>query len=280
MNVSCPECRSVFRLDPAKITSISMRARCSVCGGLIPVGAAVSWGDDLPAVAPAGSGAASGTPRGVKPILSRTPAPAAATPSQAAWPPPVPRAEPRAATPSPRPPAPQAAAPQQRSETPVPAAPAPRPRTPPFSPRISPAIPKEPVRAEEAAPAPRAETPKETTSPSTFSMSFGAPLTPPSRTAIPEPPPTGREATTQAFTPSGNVSAAFSTPSTPAPPPAVVQRKPINPESAPPGAGAGVGHGCVSPGETRRRHPGWNAQATLPRRNQEELRGVRRAGRP
>ena len=33
MNVSCPECRSVFRLDPAKITSVSMRARCSVCGG-------------------------------------------------------------------------------------------------------------------------------------------------------------------------------------------------------------------------------------------------------
>jgi hypothetical protein len=61
-----------------------------------------------------------------------------------------------------------------------------------------------------------------------MSMSFGAPLTPPSRTAIPEPASTGKD-NASAFTASGNVSAAFSTPSTPAPPPAIVQRKPINP---------------------------------------------------
>jgi hypothetical protein len=61
-----------------------------------------------------------------------------------------------------------------------------------------------------------------------MSMSFGAPLTPPSRTSIPEPGATGRESAA-ALTASGNVSAAFSTPSTPSPPPAVVQRKPINP---------------------------------------------------
>jgi predicted Zn finger-like uncharacterized protein len=47
MNVTCPECRSVFRLDPAKITSVALRARCSVCGGIIPVGASVRWTDDL-----------------------------------------------------------------------------------------------------------------------------------------------------------------------------------------------------------------------------------------
>ncbi len=74
MNVSCPECRSVFRVDPAKITSVSLRARCSVCGGLIAVGAAVQWGDDLPtpprrtpAVGPMAS-----TPVGVRPVLART----------------------------------------------------------------------------------------------------------------------------------------------------------------------------------------------------------------
>jgi len=60
-------------------------------------------------------------------------------------------------------------------------------------------------------------------------MSFGAPLTPPSRTSIPEPASTPKGVTPAAFATSGSVSAAFSTPSTPAPPPAVVQRKPINP---------------------------------------------------
>lgn len=60
-------------------------------------------------------------------------------------------------------------------------------------------------------------------------MSFGAPLTPPSRTTIPESPAATKEGSTTAFTSGGNVSAAFSTPSTPAPSPAVVPRKPINP---------------------------------------------------
>ena len=58
-------------------------------------------------------------------------------------------------------------------------------------------------------------------------MSFGAPLTPPSRTTIPEPPSPEKESSPLGG--AGSVSAAFSTPSTPAPPPAVVQRKPINP---------------------------------------------------
>lgn len=45
MNVSCPDCQSVFRVDPAKVTSEHLRARCSVCGGIIAVGAATSWAD-------------------------------------------------------------------------------------------------------------------------------------------------------------------------------------------------------------------------------------------
>ena len=215
MNVSCPECRSVFRLDPAKITSVAMRARCSVCGGLIPVGAAVNWGDDLQGSAAATSSApAMGkTPSGVKPMLARagTPAPSGAA---ASWPPPVPRAEAppsaQAVPPNTAPPAPK------RAEAP---APPPRPRTPPFSPRSVPAVPRE------QAPAPRVES-----SPAvTMSASFGAPLTPPSRTVIPEPPspPAKGSPTPPAF--AAGVAAAFSTPSTPTPPPAVVQRKPINP---------------------------------------------------
>jgi predicted Zn finger-like uncharacterized protein len=37
VNVSCPDCRSVFRVDPAKVPAGGVRARCSVCSGIIPV---------------------------------------------------------------------------------------------------------------------------------------------------------------------------------------------------------------------------------------------------
>lgn len=37
MNVSCPECRSVFRVDPSKLPPTTVRARCSVCGGVITI---------------------------------------------------------------------------------------------------------------------------------------------------------------------------------------------------------------------------------------------------
>jgi predicted Zn finger-like uncharacterized protein len=37
VNVACPECRSVFRVDPAKVPFGGVRARCSACGGVIPV---------------------------------------------------------------------------------------------------------------------------------------------------------------------------------------------------------------------------------------------------
>lgn len=37
MNVSCPDCRSIFRVDPAKVPPAGVRARCSVCGGVISI---------------------------------------------------------------------------------------------------------------------------------------------------------------------------------------------------------------------------------------------------
>ncbi len=37
MTVSCPDCRSVFRVDPSKVPATGVRARCSVCGGIIVV---------------------------------------------------------------------------------------------------------------------------------------------------------------------------------------------------------------------------------------------------
>lgn len=37
MTVACPDCRSVFRVDPAKVPASGVRARCSVCGGVIAI---------------------------------------------------------------------------------------------------------------------------------------------------------------------------------------------------------------------------------------------------
>ena len=47
MNVSCPECHSVFRVDPSRVPGPGVRARCSVCGGIIPITSARSWTDDF-----------------------------------------------------------------------------------------------------------------------------------------------------------------------------------------------------------------------------------------
>lgn len=37
MTVACPDCRSVFRIDPSKVPASGVRARCSVCGGVIAI---------------------------------------------------------------------------------------------------------------------------------------------------------------------------------------------------------------------------------------------------
>lgn len=37
MNVTCPQCATIFRVDPAKVPEQGVRARCSVCSGLIAV---------------------------------------------------------------------------------------------------------------------------------------------------------------------------------------------------------------------------------------------------
>ena len=37
MNVTCPNCATVFRVDPAKVPEAGVRARCSVCGAVFGV---------------------------------------------------------------------------------------------------------------------------------------------------------------------------------------------------------------------------------------------------
>lgn len=55
MNVSCPDCRSIFRVDPAKVPPGGVRARCSVCSGVISIPAPTGQ------TTPAGGGARSGS---------------------------------------------------------------------------------------------------------------------------------------------------------------------------------------------------------------------------
>lgn len=38
MNVSCPECATIYRVDPDKVPAGGVRARCSACEGVIAVG--------------------------------------------------------------------------------------------------------------------------------------------------------------------------------------------------------------------------------------------------
>ncbi len=68
MTVNCPDCRSVFRVDPAKVPATGVRARCSVCGGVI----AISGGTLPIAVTPSSS-------RAVVPTFAAAQTPPAST---------------------------------------------------------------------------------------------------------------------------------------------------------------------------------------------------------
>ena len=78
MNVVCPECGSIFRVDPAKIPLAGVRARCSVCGGVIAIGERGRIDDDFAVPQPAAtqsaqrpaSGAASPAPLPPRPAIT------------------------------------------------------------------------------------------------------------------------------------------------------------------------------------------------------------------
>lgn len=156
MNTSCPQCKTVFRVDPRKVPADGVRARCSVCGGVfevvsdrgrpaVPATALASAGPSppppppppmRPAPAVGGGAPAQATPRadaGGAPGDPR-PAPAAGGPARAQQPrgpvEPKPRGQERRAREAPG----SAPAPAARGEPPVASeqgAPARAPR-PPF----------------------------------------------------------------------------------------------------------------------------------------------------
>ena len=141
MNVSCPSCSTVFRVDPAKVPEGGVRARCTVCKGIFRV-----VGELLPEFAPvrpAPAPAVGPSPLSPPAEMVATPpvtAPSAPPASRTTAPPtaPVvtPRQQPAVSLPPAAPPAPPATRPPVRPAAdtvpapPPPSAPAqPRPRS-------------------------------------------------------------------------------------------------------------------------------------------------------
>jgi len=136
MNVTCPNCATVYRVDPAKVPAAGVRARCAVCSAVFAVNRENRA--EMPGA-----------------VAASVPAPAAAAPvaaAPAASPPPAPAAVPAAAPPPPPPPSPPPAA---RPVAPV--AMPPRPVMPsaplaPPAPAAVPPRPAAPVRPQQPAP--------------------------------------------------------------------------------------------------------------------------------
>ncbi len=129
MNVTCPSCTTVYRVDPAKVPEAGVRARCKVCSGIFPV---TRLGTPAAAVKPPEAPRLSQAPP-ARPMPAPAPAPVTAAPPQ----PPVPA----------EPPAPPAAPPVHRPTVAPPALPggAPRPTAPRQFPPGGPAAPKSPM---------------------------------------------------------------------------------------------------------------------------------------
>ena len=143
MNVTCPNCATVYRVDPAKVPAAGVRARCAVCSAVFAVNRENRA--EMPgAVAASAPAPATATPVAAPPAPPAPPAPSAAAPVAAPLPPPAARPMAPAAMP-PRPVMPPAGAPR-------PAAPV-RPQQPaaPTAPTVPP-----PPRPAAAAPSPGA----------------------------------------------------------------------------------------------------------------------------
>ncbi|MBA3403998.1 MAG: zinc-ribbon domain-containing protein, partial [Gemmatimonadaceae bacterium] len=127
MNVSCPACATVFRVDPAKVPEGGVRARCSACGGVIAVG--ITAASEPPALprSQAATPGVSARPTPAAPFVPRQ-TPASASPRMEP-------ATPAHAVPTIAPPVrstPAASVPPVRENQPVS-----RP-TPPMAPRVTP----------------------------------------------------------------------------------------------------------------------------------------------
>ena len=202
MNVSCPDCRSIFRVDPAKVPPAGVRARCSVCSGVISIPAPT--GQNTPASGnPAASGGSSETSQGrgrssapdqggwdAAPFGTPSPGSSATQSIQRAAPPPPPpqmRSSEVSAAARPRPesierttaaatatpPSPSSGLPEFASPEPTPFKP---PLSPPFTPSSGP--PFVPPAMRPASPTPPAPTPPSAPAPATNDGGARRPLNP------------------------------------------------------------------------------------------------------
>ena len=146
MNVTCPNCATVYRVDPAKVPETGVRARCAVCSAVFAVARE-------PRRAPAAEVLVSAAPASPAPPPPPAPAPAAAAP-----PPPAPVPPPRPAFVPPAAPASVGSAAPRPSVTPPAGGPAyapPRPAAPPPTQRgAAPPPPAAPVSTSSAPAAP------------------------------------------------------------------------------------------------------------------------------
>lgn len=159
MNVTCPNCATVYRVDPGKVPETGVRARCAVCSAVFAVQREAAQGGQR-----------------------REPVVAVAAPA-------LESAPPVAAAPAPMPPVPPAARPTPSSREPAaepgrPAAAAPpRPAAPPAG------LPPRPVTPPAAGPPARAPLPP--APPGGAGLQPAQPAAPPPSALRPTPPPAG-----------------------------------------------------------------------------------------
>jgi predicted Zn finger-like uncharacterized protein len=94
MNVTCPNCATIYRVDPAKVPEAGVRARCNVCSAVFAVRREMEQGRPVPAApAPAPAAVAESSRPAVKEAPPKAPPepPKAASPSPAAPTAPPPR---------------------------------------------------------------------------------------------------------------------------------------------------------------------------------------------
>jgi predicted Zn finger-like uncharacterized protein len=115
MNVTCPNCATVYRVDPAKVPEAGVRARCSICSAVFAVQgeARDRPGAGAPPPAPPQPAAPPPAPARAAPAPTAPPARPETPPRPAAAPAPhiAPSAPPAATTPAPPMTRPPAAAP-------------------------------------------------------------------------------------------------------------------------------------------------------------------------
>ena len=141
MNVTCPNCATVYRVDPAKVPESGVRARCAVCSAVFAVTRenreVASPRREAPASPPPPPRVAHAAPPDAPRPSAPPPAPPVAAPPVAALassPPPVTAAPP---PPAPRPVAPATAPPRSGAPPAVAGGAAPRPAAPQRSPQAA-----------------------------------------------------------------------------------------------------------------------------------------------